>query len=55
MAWQPGAELTELRVTRLGRGHFVGHAQLDGGRWFFQATAITSDGAPLRGCFEEEI
>jgi copper transport protein len=55
LAWQPGAGLTELRVTRLGRGHFVGHAQLDGGRWFFQATAITSDGAPLRGCFEEEI
>lgn len=55
IAWQPGARPNQLRATRLGPGHFVGHAQLDGGHWYFQGTAVTPDGMRIRGCFEEEI
>jgi copper transport protein len=55
IAWQPGAQPTEVRATRLGSGHFVGHAQLGGGHWYFQATAVTPDGTRIRGCFEEEV
>lgn len=55
IAWRPGAEPAELRVTRLGDGHFVGHARLERGSWYFQATAVTSNGMQLRGCFDEEI
>jgi copper transport protein len=46
---------TSLRARRLSSGHFVASAQLQPGRWRFDAASSTEDGERARACFEEEI
>lgn len=50
-----GDDTMTLQPRRLGTGHFVASATLPAGRWRFDVTASTTDGAPLPACFEDTI
>lgn len=54
-AVSPEGAVRELEVRRFSQGHFIATAQLDAGRWRFEASGGAGEGSTLASCFEEEV
>jgi copper transport protein len=55
VATGPGGHGEPPEARRLSAGHFVAPVDLESGRWRFDFTGTTADGALLPSCFEETI